>query len=223
MSAVGGCGGIRTYWDILAISTCEPILNSRHVAHSLVQRVTSWSVLMGWPRMSSARLAKPLTSASSNTSSVPPASFHPCMTGEISWRRLSWQYNCMFFWLIFYIFHTNEGSRGLSRTGSQLVSHCTLSDWGNYLSYFSVMFDNSYVFCVSLFAYVCVSALCLCIHACVCTRVLNMDDSPWTEEEEEPAEHPYYNNIPGKMPPPGGFIDTRLTNQMAGQDGNQVR
>uniref|UniRef100_A0A673YJV0 SHC adaptor protein 3 n=1 Tax=Salmo trutta TaxID=8032 RepID=A0A673YJV0_SALTR len=30
------------------------------------------------------------------------------------------------------------------------------------------------------------------------------------EEEEEPADHPYYNNIPGKMPPPGGFIDTRL-------------
>ncbi|XP_041741327.1 SHC-transforming protein 3 isoform X2 [Coregonus clupeaformis] len=41
-------------------------------------------------------------------------------------------------------------------------------------------------------------------------RVLNMDESVWTEEEEEPAEHPYYNNIPGKMPPPGGFIDTRL-------------
>ena len=41
-------------------------------------------------------------------------------------------------------------------------------------------------------------------------RVLNME-SVWTEEEEEePAEHPYYNNIPGKMPPPGGFIDTRL-------------
>uniref|UniRef100_A0A673YIC2 SHC adaptor protein 3 n=2 Tax=Salmoninae TaxID=504568 RepID=A0A673YIC2_SALTR len=41
-------------------------------------------------------------------------------------------------------------------------------------------------------------------------RVLNME-SVWTEEEEEePADHPYYNNIPGKMPPPGGFIDTRL-------------
>ncbi|XP_046873233.1 SHC-transforming protein 3 isoform X2 [Hypomesus transpacificus] len=53
-------------------------------------------------------------------------------------------------------------------------------------------------------------------------RVLNMDDSPWTEEEEEPDEHPYYNNIPGKMPPTGGFIDTRLTNQIAGQDGNQM-
>ncbi|CAB1318191.1 unnamed protein product [Coregonus sp. 'balchen'] len=37
-----------------------------------------------------------------------------------------------------------------------------------------------------------------------------MEESIWTEEEEEPAEHPYYNNIPGKMPPSGGFIDTRL-------------
>lgn len=53
-------------------------------------------------------------------------------------------------------------------------------------------------------------------------RVLNMEESPWTEEEEEPAEHPYYNNIPGKMPPPGGFIDTRLTNQTSGQDGSQL-
>uniref|UniRef100_A0A3Q4H3P3 SHC adaptor protein 3 n=1 Tax=Neolamprologus brichardi TaxID=32507 RepID=A0A3Q4H3P3_NEOBR len=50
--------------------------------------------------------------------------------------------------------------------------------------------------------------------------VLNMEELPWTEEEEESAEHPYYNNIPGKMPPPGGFIDTRLTNQNA--DGCQV-
>ncbi|XP_061071703.1 SHC-transforming protein 3 isoform X2 [Conger conger] len=40
--------------------------------------------------------------------------------------------------------------------------------------------------------------------------MLNMEEAPWTEEEEEAAEHPYYNNIPGKMPPPGGFIDTRL-------------
>ncbi|KAL4617343.1 SHC-transforming protein 3-like [Arapaima gigas] len=45
-------------------------------------------------------------------------------------------------------------------------------------------------------------------------RVLSVDESPWTEEEEETTEHPYYNNIPGKMPPPGGFIDTRLKNQM---------
>uniref|UniRef100_A0A8C4HF80 SHC-transforming protein 3 n=1 Tax=Dicentrarchus labrax TaxID=13489 RepID=A0A8C4HF80_DICLA len=54
-------------------------------------------------------------------------------------------------------------------------------------------------------------------------RVLNMEELPWTEEEEESAEHPYYNNIPGKMPPPGGFIDTRLTNQNAAADGCQVQ
>ncbi|XP_037121351.1 SHC-transforming protein 3 [Syngnathus acus] len=51
-------------------------------------------------------------------------------------------------------------------------------------------------------------------------KVLNVEELPWTEEEEESAEHPYYNNIPGKMPPPGGFIDTRLTNQNA--DGSQM-
>ncbi|KFV96557.1 SHC-transforming protein 3, partial [Fulmarus glacialis] len=35
-------------------------------------------------------------------------------------------------------------------------------------------------------------------------------DEPWTEEDNEATEHPYYNNIPNKMPPPGGFIDARL-------------
>ncbi|NWS74623.1 SHC3 protein, partial [Crotophaga sulcirostris] len=35
-------------------------------------------------------------------------------------------------------------------------------------------------------------------------------DEPWLEEDNEVTEHPYYNNIPNKMPPPGGFIDTRL-------------
>nr|XP_046230212.1 SHC-transforming protein 3 [Scatophagus argus]XP_046230213.1 SHC-transforming protein 3 [Scatophagus argus]XP_046230214.1 SHC-transforming protein 3 [Scatophagus argus]XP_046230215.1 SHC-transforming protein 3 [Scatophagus argus]XP_046230216.1 SHC-transforming protein 3 [Scatophagus argus]XP_046230217.1 SHC-transforming protein 3 [Scatophagus argus]XP_046230218.1 SHC-transforming protein 3 [Scatophagus argus] len=53
-------------------------------------------------------------------------------------------------------------------------------------------------------------------------RVLNMEELPWTEEEEESVEHPYYNNIPGKMPPPGGFIDTRLANQNAAPDGCQI-
>ncbi|XP_041816631.1 SHC-transforming protein 3 [Chelmon rostratus] len=53
-------------------------------------------------------------------------------------------------------------------------------------------------------------------------RVLNMEELTWTEEEEESAEHPYYNNIPGKMPPPGGFIDTRLINQNAAPDGCQI-
>ncbi|XP_045922451.1 SHC-transforming protein 3 [Micropterus dolomieu] len=53
-------------------------------------------------------------------------------------------------------------------------------------------------------------------------RVLNMEELPWTEEEEESTEHPYYNNIPGKMPPHGGFIDTRLSNQNAPPDGSQM-
>ncbi|XP_009883966.1 PREDICTED: SHC-transforming protein 3 [Charadrius vociferus] len=35
-------------------------------------------------------------------------------------------------------------------------------------------------------------------------------DEPWVEEDNEATEHPYYNNIPNKMPPPGGFIDARL-------------
>lgn len=50
-----------------------------------------------------------------------------------------------------------------------------------------------------------------------------MEELQWTEEEEESAEHPYYNNIPGKMPPPGGIIDTRLINQNASPDACQVR
>ncbi|NWX43852.1 SHC3 protein, partial [Steatornis caripensis] len=35
-------------------------------------------------------------------------------------------------------------------------------------------------------------------------------DEPWMEEDNGATEHPYYNNIPNKMPPPGGFIDARL-------------
>uniref|UniRef100_A0A8B9MRU9 SHC adaptor protein 3 n=1 Tax=Accipiter nisus TaxID=211598 RepID=A0A8B9MRU9_9AVES len=35
-------------------------------------------------------------------------------------------------------------------------------------------------------------------------------DEPWMEEDNEETEHPYYNNIPNKMPPPGGFMDARL-------------
>ncbi|KFP89371.1 SHC-transforming protein 3, partial [Apaloderma vittatum] len=35
-------------------------------------------------------------------------------------------------------------------------------------------------------------------------------DEPWMEEDNEATEHPYYNNIPNKMPPSGGFIDARL-------------
>ncbi|NWX16800.1 SHC2 protein, partial [Aegotheles bennettii] len=40
-------------------------------------------------------------------------------------------------------------------------------------------------------------------------RALGMEDSAWGEDEEG-AEHDYYNSIPGKEPPPGGLIDSRL-------------
>lgn len=38
------------------------------------------------------------------------------------------------------------------------------------------------------------------------------DGSAWEEEEEDlapPPEVPYYNNFPGKQPPPGGLVDMR--------------
>lgn len=38
------------------------------------------------------------------------------------------------------------------------------------------------------------------------------DGSAWDEEDDEiapPPEVPYYNNFPGKQPPPGGIIDMR--------------
>ncbi|KFP29361.1 SHC-transforming protein 2, partial [Colius striatus] len=40
-------------------------------------------------------------------------------------------------------------------------------------------------------------------------RVLGAEESAWGEDEEA-AEHDYYNSIPGKEPPPGGLIDSRL-------------
>lgn len=38
------------------------------------------------------------------------------------------------------------------------------------------------------------------------------DGSAWEEEEEDlapPPDVPYYNNFPGKQPPPGGLVDMR--------------
>ncbi|NWW85772.1 SHC2 protein, partial [Rhynochetos jubatus] len=46
-------------------------------------------------------------------------------------------------------------------------------------------------------------------------RVQGVEESAWGEDEEA-GEHDYYNSIPGKEPPPGGLIDSRLrhgTNQ----------
>ncbi|KAM4580144.1 SHC-transforming protein 1 isoform 2-T2 [Odontesthes bonariensis] len=43
-------------------------------------------------------------------------------------------------------------------------------------------------------------------------RMAPFDGSAWEEEEDEtapPPEVPYYNNFPGKQPPPGGLIDMR--------------
>ncbi|XP_051576521.1 SHC-transforming protein 1-like isoform X2 [Myxocyprinus asiaticus] len=43
-------------------------------------------------------------------------------------------------------------------------------------------------------------------------RMAPFDGSAWEEEEEDlapPPEVPYYNNFPGKHPPPGGLVDMR--------------
>uniref|UniRef100_A0A8D2GF63 SHC adaptor protein 3 n=1 Tax=Urocitellus parryii TaxID=9999 RepID=A0A8D2GF63_UROPR len=46
-------------------------------------------------------------------------------------------------------------------------------------------------------------------------------DEPWTEEEAEGPDHPYYNSIPSKMPPPGGFLDARLKSRPHAPDSAQ--
>uniref|UniRef100_A0A8C3QS26 SHC adaptor protein 3 n=1 Tax=Cyanoderma ruficeps TaxID=181631 RepID=A0A8C3QS26_9PASS len=45
-------------------------------------------------------------------------------------------------------------------------------------------------------------------------RMQSFED-PWTEEDNEATEHHYYNNIPNKIPPPGGFLDARLKTRPA--------
>ena len=47
-------------------------------------------------------------------------------------------------------------------------------------------------------------------------------DEPWTEEESDGSDHPYYNSIPSKTPPPGGFADARLKARPHGPDTAQV-
>uniref|UniRef100_A0A8C0UP67 SHC adaptor protein 3 n=1 Tax=Cyanistes caeruleus TaxID=156563 RepID=A0A8C0UP67_CYACU len=44
-------------------------------------------------------------------------------------------------------------------------------------------------------------------------RMQSFED-PWTEEDNEATEHHYYNNIPNKIPPPGGFLDARLKTKL---------
>ncbi|XP_015507059.1 SHC-transforming protein 2 isoform X2 [Parus major] len=45
-------------------------------------------------------------------------------------------------------------------------------------------------------------------------RALAAEESAWGEDEEV-AEHDYYNSIPGKEPPPGGLVDSRLRHSTA--------
>ncbi|XP_072873301.1 SHC-transforming protein 2 [Chlorocebus sabaeus] len=40
-------------------------------------------------------------------------------------------------------------------------------------------------------------------------RLAGPEESAWGDEEEA-AEHSYYNSVPGKEPPPGGLVDSRL-------------
>ncbi|XP_066577620.1 SHC-transforming protein 1 isoform X1 [Amia ocellicauda] len=40
-------------------------------------------------------------------------------------------------------------------------------------------------------------------------RMAPFDSSAWEEEEDSPPDVPYYNNFPGKQPPPGGLVDMR--------------
>lgn len=47
-------------------------------------------------------------------------------------------------------------------------------------------------------------------------------DEPWTEEEGDGSDHPYYNSIPSKTPPPGGFVDVRLHARPHAPDTAQV-
>lgn len=47
-------------------------------------------------------------------------------------------------------------------------------------------------------------------------------DEPWTEEEGDGPDHPYYNSVPSKIPPPGGFLDARLKARPHAPDAAQV-
>uniref|UniRef100_A0A8I5R9W8 Uncharacterized protein n=1 Tax=Papio anubis TaxID=9555 RepID=A0A8I5R9W8_PAPAN len=51
---------------------------------------------------------------------------------------------------------------------------------------------------------------CLCHgHCCLSPRLAGPEESAWGDEEEA-VEHSYYNSVPGKEPPPGGLVDSRL-------------
>lgn len=46
-------------------------------------------------------------------------------------------------------------------------------------------------------------------NAVPCHRLTGLEESAWGDEEEAEG-HNYYNSIPGKEPPPGGLMDSRL-------------
>ena len=48
-----------------------------------------------------------------------------------------------------------------------------------------------------------------CPHRVPGTRSHRLEEPSWGEEEES-SEHDYYNSIPGKEPPLGGVVDSRL-------------
>lgn len=50
---------------------------------------------------------------------------------------------------------------------------------------------------------------CLCSCLLSVFRLTGLEESAWGDEED--MEHNYYNSIPGKEPPLGGLVDSRLT------------
>lgn len=49
----------------------------------------------------------------------------------------------------------------------------------------------------------------LCSRWLCVRRLTGPEDSAWGDEDE--TEHSYYNRTPGKEPPLGGLVDSRLT------------
>ncbi|XP_061739162.1 SHC-transforming protein 2 [Nerophis ophidion] len=51
-------------------------------------------------------------------------------------------------------------------------------------------------------------------------RSCRAEEPAWAEEEEDCSEHDYYNSIPGKEPPVGGVVDSRLRPSGLSQQGH---
>lgn len=49
---------------------------------------------------------------------------------------------------------------------------------------------------------------CLCSHLLSAPRLTGLEEPVWGDED---TEHNYYNSVPGKEPPLGGLVDSRLT------------